>query len=83
MMATMTPELQRHFEDYWSYDMNKDLMEKYHKRARQEKYEEVKSLMAFKMKDGESVSNHISRMQRYLDKLINMNVNLNEELVIT
>lgn len=60
--------------DYWSYDMNKDLMEKYHKRARQEKYEVVKSLMACKMKDGGSVRNHISRMQQYVDRLIKLNV---------
>ncbi|KAD3641221.1 hypothetical protein E3N88_30445 [Mikania micrantha] len=39
MVATMTPELQKFYEDYWPYEMNKDLMEKYHKRARQEKSE--------------------------------------------
>ena len=45
MVATMTLELQRHDEDYWSYEMNNDLMENFHKRARQEKYKVVKSLM--------------------------------------
>ena len=30
MVATMTLELQRYYEDYWSYEMNKDLMENYH-----------------------------------------------------
>ena len=29
MVATITPEL-RFYEDYWRYEMNKDLMEKYH-----------------------------------------------------
>lgn len=53
MVATMTHELSCHYEDYWPYEMNKDLMEKYHKRARQEKYEVVKSLITIKMKEGE------------------------------
>ena len=51
MVATMSPELQRYYEDYWTFEMNKELMEKHHNRARQEKFEVVKSLMAFKMKD--------------------------------
>lgn len=46
MVATMNLELQRHYDDYWPYEMNKDLMEKYYKWARQEKYEVVKSLIA-------------------------------------
>lgn len=82
MVATMTPELQRHYEDYWPYEMNKDLMEKYHKRARQEKYEVVKSLITSNMKDGESVSSHVQRMQRYVDRLVKLNVNFDEELAV-
>ncbi|XP_023731943.1 uncharacterized protein LOC111879739 [Lactuca sativa] len=62
--------------------MNKDLMEKFCKRAHQENCKVVKSLMACKMKDGESVSNHVSRMQRYVDRLIKLNVNVDEELAI-
>ncbi|TLX69973.1 DDE-type integrase/transposase/recombinase, partial [Labilibacter sediminis] len=46
MVATMPPELQRFYEDYWPYEMNKDLAEKFRKRAHQGKYEVVKSLMA-------------------------------------
>ena len=34
MVATMTLELQRHYEDYWLYEMNNELMKKYHKCAR-------------------------------------------------
>ncbi|XP_023734538.1 uncharacterized protein LOC111882400 [Lactuca sativa] len=62
--------------------MNKDLMEKYRNRDRQEKYEVVKFLMACKMKDVEFLSNHVSRMQRYVDRLIKLNVNYDEELAI-
>ena len=54
MVATMTPELQRSYENYWPYEMNK-----YHKRARQEKYKVVKSHIASKMKEGESFSSHM------------------------
>ena len=35
MVAPMTPELQRFYEDYWPFEMKNDLVEKYHKRARQ------------------------------------------------
>ena len=59
MVETMTLELQRFYEDYRSYETNKDLMEKYHQRARQEKYEVVKSLITSKMKDEESISSHL------------------------
>ncbi|KAI3739943.1 hypothetical protein L2E82_30357 [Cichorium intybus] len=73
MVATMVPELQRLYEDYWPYEMNKDLMEKFHKRARQEKYEVVKALIACKMKEGESVCGHVQRMQRYVERLVKLN----------
>ncbi|KAL7600497.1 hypothetical protein Lser_V15G27033 [Lactuca serriola] len=82
MVATMSPELQRYYEDYWPFEMNKDLMEKYHKRARQEKFEVVKSLMACKMKEGESVVSHVQRMQRYIERLVKLNIHFDEELAI-
>ncbi|KAL7609821.1 uncharacterized protein LOC111881525 [Lactuca sativa] len=82
MVATMAPELQRFYEDYWPYEMNNDLEEKYHIRARQEKYEVVKSFMACKMKEGESVCNHVQRMQRYMEHIIRLNVHFDEEFAI-
>ena len=57
----MTLKLERYYEDYWSYKMNKDLMGKYHKQARQEKYEMVNSFISSKMKEGESVSIHVKK----------------------
>ena len=57
-------------------------MEKYHQRARQERYEIVKSLITTKMKDGESVMIHLQRMQRYVDHLLKLNVSYDEELAI-
>lgn len=82
MVATMTPELQRFYEDYWPYEMNKDLAEKFRKRARQEKYEVVKSLMACKMKDGESVCHHVQKMQRYIERMAKLNVVIDDEFAI-
>ena len=42
----------------------------------------VKSLIASKMKEGESVHCHIQRMKRYVDRLIKKYVNFDEELAI-
>ena len=57
-------------------------MEKYHQSARQERYEIVASLITTKMKDRESIMNHLQRMQRYVDRLLKLNVNFDEELAI-
>ena len=62
--------------------MNNDLVEKYHKRARQEKYEVVKALMACNMQETEFVCNHVQRMQRYVECLVRHNMQFDEELVI-
>ena len=34
------------------------------------------------MKDGESITAHLKMMQRYVDRLLKLNVNLYEELAI-
>lgn len=52
MVATMEPELQNFYEDYRPYEMCLDLAEKFHKKAREERYEVVKSLMTCKLKEG-------------------------------
>ena len=59
MLATMTPKLQRFYEDYWQFEMNNNLVENYNKRARQEKFEVVNSFIAYKMKEVESICNHV------------------------
>ncbi|XP_023763647.1 uncharacterized protein LOC111912145 [Lactuca sativa] len=82
MVATMTPKLQKFDEDYWPHEMNKDLIEKYHKQACQAKFEVVKSLMACKMKHGEFVYGRVQRMQWYIERLVRLNVDFDEELAI-
>ena len=59
-----------------------DLDKKFHKRVRQENYEVVNALMAYNLKDGESVCNHVQRMQIYVELLERLNVNFEMELVI-
>src|SRR5918996_5038823 len=58
MIATMSVELQKTFEDVWAFDMNLRLAEMFHKKARQERFEVVKALMACKLKEGDSVCAH-------------------------
>ncbi|KAI3505753.1 hypothetical protein L1887_27969 [Cichorium endivia] len=82
MVATMVPELQRFYEDYWTFEMHKDLAEKFRKRARVEKCEVVRALMTSKLKDGEFVCTHVQRMQGYVDRLQKLNMQIDEELAI-
>ncbi|XP_023764585.1 uncharacterized protein LOC111913088 [Lactuca sativa] len=54
----------------------------YHQSARQARYEIVASLITTKMKDGESITTHLQRIQGYVDRLLKLNVNFDEELSI-
>ena len=67
MIATMTVVLQKSYEDYWPYEMHQYLMERYHQSDRQERYEIIASKITTKMKDGESITTHLQKMQRYVD----------------
>ena len=64
MVATMVPELKKFYKDYRLYEMSFDIVENFHKKARQEMYEVVKSLMMCKSKGGDSVYAHIQKTQR-------------------
>ena len=57
-------------------------MERYHQSARQERYEIISSMITTRMKDGESITGHMQKMQRYVDCLQKLNVNFPEELEI-
>ena len=59
MMATMTPELQKSYEDFYPYEMHLDLMERYHQSARQERYEIISSMITARMKDVEPITGHL------------------------
>ncbi|KAI3700115.1 hypothetical protein L2E82_44732 [Cichorium intybus] len=59
----MNPELQRIYEDYWPYEMHKELAEKFRKQERIERCEVVKDFTNSKPRDGESICTHVQRMQ--------------------
>lgn len=50
MIAIMSPELQKYYEDYWPYQMNLSLGEMLHKKSRQECYEVIKALKLCKLR---------------------------------
>ncbi|KAI3524132.1 hypothetical protein L1887_02784 [Cichorium endivia] len=62
MIATMNLELQRIYEDYWPYEMHKELAEKFGKQERIERREVVKAFTNGKPRDGESICSHVQRI---------------------
>ena len=78
----MTAELQKSYEDFYPFEMHQDLMERYHQSAHQERYEIISSMITTKMKEGESITTHLQKMQRFVDRLLKLNVNFDEELAI-
>lgn len=50
MIAIMSPELQKYYEDYWPYQMNLSLGEMLHKKSRPECYEVIKALKLYKLR---------------------------------
>ncbi|KAL7611006.1 hypothetical protein Lser_V15G13097 [Lactuca serriola] len=82
MMATMTVELQKSYEDYYPFEMHQELMERYYQNARQEWYKIISSMITTRKKDGEPITGHMQKMQRYVDRLLKLNVNFPEKLAI-
>ena len=82
MIATMTPDLQKSYEDCWPYEMNWSLAHMFHKKVIQEHYEFMKALMALELKEGEYVCTNVRVMQRHIERLEKINVNFDKELAI-
>jgi hypothetical protein len=82
MLATMSSELQKSFENVGAFDMNFQLQEMFQEQARQERFETVRSLMACKHMEGTSVCAHVQKMKGYIDRLENLGVQLLKELAI-
>ncbi|KAI3778460.1 hypothetical protein L2E82_07787 [Cichorium intybus] len=82
MIATMNPELQRIYEDYWPYEMHKELAEKFRKQERIERRKVVKAFTNAKPKDGESICNHVQRMQGYMERLRKLEMPVHEDLAV-
>ena len=69
MLASMEPELQKRFENYGAYEIIVELTALFQQQARAERYEISKALFECKMKEGDSVSQHILKLAGYWQRL--------------
>ncbi|GJY52151.1 retrotransposon protein, putative, ty1-copia subclass [Tanacetum coccineum] len=63
MASSMSPELQKTFENTWAYEMNQQLKEMFQAKASKERLDVVKSLMACKPKPGASICAFVLEMK--------------------
>ncbi|GKD47947.1 retrotransposon protein, putative, ty1-copia subclass, partial [Tanacetum coccineum] len=82
MASSMSPELQKTFENTWAYEMNQQLKEMFQAKASKERLDVVKSLMACKPKPGASICAFVSEMKGYFDRLESLNMVFDAELSI-
>ncbi|KAK8610071.1 hypothetical protein V6N13_026615 [Hibiscus sabdariffa] len=66
MLATMSPDLQKQYDDMNAYDMVQNLKEIYEGQVRQERYETSKALFQCKMSEGSPVGAHVIKMMGYI-----------------
>ncbi|GJW09715.1 retrotransposon protein, putative, ty1-copia subclass [Tanacetum coccineum] len=60
---SMSPELQKTFENTWAYEMNQQLKEMFQAKASKERLDVLKSLMACKSKPGASIYDFVLEMK--------------------
>ena len=82
MESSMSPELQKTFENTWAYEMNQQLKEMFQAKASKERLDVVKSLMACKPKPGASICAFVLEMKGYFDRLESLNMVFDTELSI-
>ncbi|XP_017621194.1 uncharacterized protein LOC108465370 [Gossypium arboreum] len=80
MLATITPKLQKQYEDMIAYDMIQQLKELYKGKTRQERYETFKALFQCKMVEGSPVGTHVLKMIGYIESLEKLGFPLGVEL---
>ncbi|GKE28087.1 hypothetical protein Tco_1443471, partial [Tanacetum coccineum] len=80
MASTMSPEMQKSFENTWAYEMNQQLKEMFQAKASKEHLDVVTSLMACKPKA--SICAFILEMKGYFDRLESLNMVFDAELSI-
>jgi hypothetical protein len=80
MLASMTPELQKDFENHGAYDMITQLKEMFQQKARVERFETVRALHACRMDESQSVSSYVLKMKSYIDRLERLNCPVSSEL---
>ncbi|GJR13998.1 retrotransposon protein, putative, ty1-copia subclass [Tanacetum coccineum] len=82
MATSMSPELQKTFENTWAYEMNQQLKEMFQAKASKERLDVVKSLMACKPKPRASICAFALEMKGYFDRLESLNMVFDAELSI-
>nr|GEZ52680.1 hypothetical protein [Tanacetum cinerariifolium] len=82
MASSMSPELQKTFENTWAYEMNQQLIEMFHAKASKERLDVIKSLMACKPKPRASICAFVLEMKGYFDRLESLNMVFDTELSI-
>nr|GEW65559.1 hypothetical protein [Tanacetum cinerariifolium] len=82
MASSMRLELQKTFENTWSYEMNQQLKEMFQAKASKEYLNVVKSVMAYKPKPGASICAFVLEMKGYFNILKSLNMVFDVELSI-
>ncbi|KAJ9553804.1 hypothetical protein OSB04_017849 [Centaurea solstitialis] len=82
MASSMSPELQKTFENTWAYEMNQQLKEMFQAKASKERLDVVKSVMTCKPKPGASICAFVLEMKGYFDRLESLNMVFDTELSI-
>ena len=80
MLASMTPEIQKDFENHNAYDMITQLKEMFQQQARTARFETVRALHACRMEEGQSVSTYVLKMKSHIDRLERLNCPVSKEL---
>ena len=82
MASSMSPELQKTFENTRAYEMNQQLKEVFQAKASKERLDVVKSVMTCKPKPGASICTSVLEMKGYFDRLESLNMMFDTELSI-
>ena len=80
MLATMSSDLQKQFENVEAYEMIVNLKNLFQEQARQERYQTVKDLTACKLARGSPVSPHVIKMIGYVENLERLGFPISQEL---
>jgi len=81
-LTSMSPELQRQYENIDAYDMIMYLKELFDEASRTKRYEISKELFRCKMIEGSLVNTHVLKMINYIEKLSQLGFVMDNELSI-
>ncbi|GJV38393.1 hypothetical protein Tco_1410870 [Tanacetum coccineum] len=82
MASSMSPKLQKTFENTWAYEMNQQLKEMFQAKESKVHLDVVKSLKACKPKPRAFICAFVLEMKGYFDRLESLNMVFNAELSI-